>query len=301
MQAETTTDSILLRLLDVGSERYYSFRQRTLLKANDIIVSDTENTWQIRCALLGAGINVGYVMQFEILDLQIGGGFDAYKEFNGLIKTLSGVKDRLRLRLTPHGLIEQVENRKELEQEWLKVRATLAADKHFQQFPEPEKKAMYEAGDKEYMGNHPMEEDLKKSPVHAAFFNEFYNQPFFTHAPLPLTSALKPSAVFLNEQFRLHLHGELAGVDRSANACKIKMLGNLDKTAFSIQQWNEVFKERYPFLEEDLKTFLYEYEADYTLELKSGWLQSARIITWEQANRSVEVMVECTIDEIRKV
>lgn len=300
MQA-TTTDSVLLRLLDVGSERFYTFRQRTLLKANDIIVSDTENVWQIHCTLLGAGINAGYVMQFDILDLQIGGGFDAYKEFNDLIKKLSGVKDRLRLRLTTHGIIELVENRKELEQEWLKARATLAADKHFQQFPEPQKKALYDAGDKEYMGNHPMEQDLKKSPVHAAFFNEFYNRPFFTGAPLPLTSALKPSAIFLNEQFRLHLHGELAEVDRTAGICKLKMLGNLDKTGFNVQQWNGTFKERYPFLEEDLRTFLYEYEANYTLELKSGWLQHARIITWEQANRSVEVMVEFTIDEIRKV
>lgn len=301
MQAATSTDSVLLRLLDVGSERYYTFRQRTLLKTNDIIVSDTENVWQIRCSLQGAGINVGYIVQFDILDLQIGGGFDAYKEFNGLITALSGVKDRLRLRLTPQGLIELVENRKELEQEWLKVRATLAADPQFQQFPEPERKALYEAGDKEYMGNHPMEEDLKKSPVHAAFFNEFYNQPFFTNAPLPLRSAFKPSAVFLNEQFRLHLHGELTKVDREHDLCKLKMQGNLDKTGFSVSQWNAVFKERYPFLEEDLRTYLYEYEADYALELKSGWLKQARIITWEQANRSMEVMVECTIDEIRKV
>lgn len=288
--------SLMLRLSGLGREKRYTCRHRTLIRMNQLIASDNENVLDLSCKLLATGVNVGYVVQFTVHEVKMGGGFDMFRDYNDLIRKITSVKNNLRICLSPRGLIEEVENKQELAKEWMRVRSELKEDAMFGKFPDEQKRALYEAGDREYLEDYPMEDELRKSPVYSTFFNEFYDHYYAFGVKELLHKIKKPSAIFTDYQADLPLHAELGEMDEEC--CKLNMQGNLNKQDFDIRKWQGEFREKYPFLEEELHTYRYDYDAGYELYRDNGWLKQARVSTYEKANDSFEVSIDCTIQEI---
>lgn len=274
----------------------YEANSSNHFKLNEMIMNKCENHIIVEVSVLSK-VDEGFIFDWTVKKKNLYKGMEYLGEHLLVLERLAGIKDHLRLLVNKNGQIAKVLNKDEIHNNWLDIKRSLYKDDDWP-IGEEHRIKFIEDGDREHSLNYPLEKVLNQDPVFATFF--FQNTK-------NKTKEGDDALVRVEEYSNLLMSGD-------AEKCYIPLIQNAnwkknqdnegfidfvisrnaDKGRLNKKQMNKLLKN-FPFAEQEIKSYIYSYEAEYLIDGTSFMITEAKYDLLEKVNQDLEVSHFCNI------
>nr|WP_067057341.1 hypothetical protein [Mucilaginibacter sp. L294] len=286
--------------VDRGKTHRYEARTYNHFSVNESVMNRCENNFVFEVSVLEKNSR-GFVFDWRVLEKQMYKGMEYLGEQIVVLEKLAGIKDHLRLLIGDQGQIVSVLNKEEIKGNWLKLKENLYSNAKDWPIEEAYKDKFIADGDLEHSLDFPLEELLNQDPVFGTFF--FRNTMGKTKEKEDaLVRMEQPSNILMNERAEKMIIPLVQSTSWSRNPDDKDIIDfvisrNADKARLDKGRMTKMLKN-FPFAEQEIKVYIYDYAAEYQISEADQMIGSAKYNLLEKVNHDLEVSHFCSIRSI---
>jgi hypothetical protein len=267
---------------------------------NESVMNRCENNFVFEVTVIDR-IDAGFVFDWQVCEKQMFKGMEYLGDNIVVLERLSSIKDHLRLLIGNSGEIISVLNKQEIHNNWTNIKANLYQHPDDWPITKEYRDKFIADGDLEHSLNFPLEDILNQDPVLGTFF--FRNTKNKTKEKEDaLIRIEEPSNLFMTadaEKLNVPLVQSTSWARDADDQDWIDFVisRNADKARLDKKAMTLALKN-FPFAEQDIKIYIYDYSAEYRIHEPDQMISAAKYNLLEKVNHDLEINHFCTIQSI---
>jgi hypothetical protein len=286
--------------VDRNKSRRYHAVTYNHFSINESIMNRCENSFVFEITVVEKTVN-GFIFDWQVRDKQMYKGMEYLGENIAVLEKLASVKDHLRLLIGQQGQIVSVLNKEEIHNNWVNLKNNLYQHPYDWPIDKEYQEKFIADGDLEHSLNFPLEDVLNQDPVLGTFFfrntksKTKENEDAMVRMEQPSNLLMTANAEKLTIPLVQSTSWTRDEVDKEWVDFVISR--NADKSRLSKNTMAAALKN-FPFAEQDLKIYIYDYTAEYRIHEADQMINMAKYNLLEKVNHDLEINHFCTIQSI---